>query len=188
MLIVFYSVVMLSGFVFYIAVIDLPQRFQIVDHNSAVIAGVKLLPMMASSALGSLIGGAINTKKNLTPFTLMAGSAFQLLGYGLMSTLGDDSPTPSNNFGFQVLLGFGFGMIMPTVTIMGTLHAPKRWLCKSRPSVQQVVVANSVRSRHARCFDPDEVAWREHWSGHRRNCVQQPDQSFDGTEERALSR
>ena len=69
-----------SGFVFYVAVINLPQRFQIVDQDSPVVAGVKLLPMMVASAVGSLTGGAVNRKRNFTPFTLMAGSAFQLLG------------------------------------------------------------------------------------------------------------
>jgi hypothetical protein len=86
--------------------------------------------MMVSSAIGSLVGGGINRTRNVTPFTLMAGSAFQLLGYGLMSSLGDASPTPQRQFGFQVFLGLGFGITMPSVTIIAQLHAPQKWLCE----------------------------------------------------------
>lgn len=122
---------LLSGFNYYIVVVNLPQRFQIVDQNSPVIAGVKLLPMMISSAVGSLSAGAINTGRNLTAYTLIASAAFQLLGYGLMVTLGDSSPTSQMQFGFQVLFGFGFGLAMPSVTIIARLHAEPKWTCES---------------------------------------------------------
>lgn len=120
----------LSGFVFYIAIINLPQRFQIVDGDSPVTAGVKLLPTMVSSAIGSLIGGFLNRKRNVTSFTLIAGSAFQLLGYGLMSSLDDARSTPPKNFGFQVFLGLGFGITMPSVTIIAQRYPPREWICK----------------------------------------------------------
>ena len=124
---------MLSGFNFYIAVVNLPQRFQIVDRDGPVIAGVKLLPMMGSSAVGSLAGGVLNSKRNMTAYTLIASAAFQLLGYGFMSSLGNASPTPQRQFGFQVFLGLGVGLAMLAVTIMGRLHAEPKWMgeCKA---------------------------------------------------------
>lgn len=163
---------LLSGFVFYIAVINLPQRFQIVDQDSPVIAGVKLLPMMVSSAVGSLVGGGINRKRNVTPCTLMAGSAFQLLGYGLMSSLGDASPTPQKNFGFQIFLGLGFGLTMPSVTIIAQLHAEPKWLCKSCSLVINEVEANIIYSRYSRCTDSDEISGWKHRSRNRRDRLQ----------------
>lgn len=57
-----------------------------------------------------------------------------------MSSLGDASPTPPKQFGFQVFLGLGFGITMPSVTIIAQLHAPRKWLCKSFSSVRTGVV------------------------------------------------
>ena len=118
----------LAGFNYYIAIVNLPQRFQIVDGDSPVIAGVKLLPMMVSSALGSLVGGGINSRRNLTSYVLVVSSAFQLLGYGLMTTIGNSSPTSHHHFGFQVFLGLGFGLAMPAVTIIGQTQVPVKWI------------------------------------------------------------
>ena len=82
---------------------------------------------MASSAVGSIAGGGINTKRNRTQFTLIASGVLQLLGNGLMITLRDAYPTPQKQFGFQVLLGIGFGLAVSTATIMAQLHAEPKW-------------------------------------------------------------
>jgi len=108
--------------------VELPQRFQIVEGNSPVVAGVKLLPVMVASAAGSLISGAINSKRNATPYTLITGSFFQLLGFGLMSKIGDRQTTPPQQYAFQIFLGLGFGMVVSTVTIMGQRYSETQWL------------------------------------------------------------
>ena len=173
---------------FYIAVINLPQRFQIVDRSSPVIAGVKLLPMMISSAVGSVVGGGVNRSRNVTPFTLIIGSAFQLLGYGLMSSLGSSSPTPSRQYGFQVFLGLGFGIIMPSVTIIAQLHAPREWSCKSFSSVvRRVVLLTMPTSCYARSIHTDEISWWQHRPRNWCNSIQQQHPVFDSLSEGAYS-
>jgi len=109
-------------------VVELPQRFQIVEGNSPVAAGVKLLPVMVASAAGSLISGAINSKRNATPYTLICGSFFQLLGFGLMITIGDQQTTLPQQYVFQIFLGLGFGLVVSTVTIMGQRYTETQWL------------------------------------------------------------
>lgn len=44
--------IFLTGFPYFIAIINLPQRFQIVNGKSPIQAGVRLLPLLCSMALG----------------------------------------------------------------------------------------------------------------------------------------
>ena len=46
------STVFLTGFPWFITIINLPQRFQIVNGNTPIKAGLQLLPLLCSMALG----------------------------------------------------------------------------------------------------------------------------------------
>lgn len=46
------SLVLLTGFPYFIAIINLPQRFQIVNGDSPIMAGVHLMPLLCAMALG----------------------------------------------------------------------------------------------------------------------------------------
>lgn len=41
-----------TGFPFFVVIINLPLRFQIVNGDSPIMAGVHLLPMLGTSAVG----------------------------------------------------------------------------------------------------------------------------------------
>lgn len=100
----------LTGYNYFVAVVNLPERFQIVSGDHPVTAGLRLLPMMVSSAAGSTISGILSGKFGLQAPVLVASAAFQMLGYGLMTTLGNASDIPRSNYGYQVFLGLGFGL------------------------------------------------------------------------------
>lgn len=114
------------GFTFYIAVVNLPQRFQIISCDGATIAGIKLLPMMAASAIGSFASGALTREHDFTSECLVAGTAIQLLGYGLMSSVSKTHGTPAAIYGYQIFLGLGFGISIASATIM----VPRRFKTK----------------------------------------------------------
>lgn len=98
--------------------VNLPQRFQIVSGDGATIAGVKLLPMMAASAMGSFSVGFVTRERDLTSQFLVLGTAVQLLGYGLMSSVSKGHGTLAAMYGYQVFLGLGFGISIAGATIM----------------------------------------------------------------------
>ena len=50
-----YRITLLLGYVFFTVVVELSQRFQIVNGKSSQAAGIGLLPLLISSALGRYI-------------------------------------------------------------------------------------------------------------------------------------
>jgi hypothetical protein len=108
---------MIIGFPFYTVIYALPLRLQVVNGKSPLMAGVTILPMLCSSAIGSVIGGAVNGKKNNTYISLFAGSSLMMLATGLFSTLAPSVKIPPSLYGFQVLAGLGAGLCISTVSL-----------------------------------------------------------------------
>ena len=101
-----------------VTIINLPQRFQIVNGLSPVDAGIRMLPLLLVSALGAGIPGVIASKKNLSWHILVLSNALQVLGLGLMSSLPSTEAVPRDQYGFQAILGMGFGPGLSSLVIM----------------------------------------------------------------------
>jgi hypothetical protein len=65
----------LTGYVQFTAVFSIPLRAEIVDLNSPVKSGLRLLPFVAATAFGSLVGGGASAVKNLTFYTMNIGTS-----------------------------------------------------------------------------------------------------------------
>ena len=105
-----------------VIIINLPQRFQLVNGESPVAAGTRMLPLLLCSALGSGVGGIIAGKKNVSFYLLACGSALQVIGVGLMSSLPTTIHIPPKQYGFQAILGFGFGMGLGSLIIVSRVE------------------------------------------------------------------
>ncbi|KAF2433345.1 putative MFS multidrug transporter [Tothia fuscella] len=114
-------VVLLSGFTFFIAVINLPQRFQIVYGDSPILAGVHLLPLLCSVAVGSAFGAGVSSKKNITSYTSIVAFSFIIVGCGLFSTISNSRSFDRAIYGYEVILGFGNGLTFSSITMMVSL-------------------------------------------------------------------
>ncbi|KAI1662199.1 MFS general substrate transporter [Daldinia decipiens] len=97
------------GASFFPLIYYLSLYFQAIQGDSAVRAGIKLLPLLISVVVSSIISGALITATGYyNPFILVE-IAMVAVGAGLITTL--DLHTPfANWFGYQVLDGLGVGI------------------------------------------------------------------------------
>jgi hypothetical protein len=106
------------GTAYMVVIIGLPQRFQIVNGNSPIKAGLRLIPLMVSGACGSGFGGAILSRNNHAFWVLVGGTALQVIGTGLMSTIPFSDHVLPRVYGFMVLHGLGFGSAFVALLIV----------------------------------------------------------------------
>jgi hypothetical protein len=127
-------ITMMTGFPYFIVIYALPLRFQVVNGKSPLAAGVSLLPVLGSVAIGSTIGGAVNGKKNRICQTLFIGSCFLLIGSTLFATLLSNSvEIQPRVYGFQVFVGLGFGLTVSTVSLGAIIECDTRDSSTSNP-------------------------------------------------------
>ncbi|KAG9245408.1 major facilitator superfamily transporter [Calycina marina] len=89
----------ITGFSFLVVLISLPQRFQIVNLDDTVMAGIHLPPMLISVGFGSAVGGMASVKRNNT------------------------FPIPAKMYVFEMIHGLRIGLTMSNVTLMVTVEA-----------------------------------------------------------------
>lgn len=109
----------------YVIIYYLPVWFQAVKGDSAVKSGIKLLPLMLSMLVASILFGGVAQKLGYyTPVGIL-GAAIMAVGAGLFILLKVDSGH-SSWIGFQVVFGFGMGLSMQTPIIAAqTVLAPR---------------------------------------------------------------
>ena|SRR5687767_6727629 len=108
----------LAGFPFLVLIVFLPQRFQLMNGLSPVHSGVRMLPLLLLSATGAGLGGIMSKTRNISSHVLLVSLGLQLLGLGLMTTLPTTAEFTSDIYGFEVILGLGFGLTLSCVVIV----------------------------------------------------------------------
>ena len=106
---------LLSGIPYNIIVIDIPQRLQTVNGISPLGAGVRLIPFNFMIALGCIVINVFAMRSRIAPiYLVLAGSIIELIGLSLLSTLSSTNimaPAQSVIYGWEILSGFGIGMV-----------------------------------------------------------------------------
>ncbi|SFA78216.1 MFS transporter, DHA2 family, multidrug resistance protein [Amycolatopsis marina] len=99
-------VVMVTNGVFTAVIFILTQRFQLVHGMSAVHAGITLMPLAISSALGGIVGPATQRRLGQNS-TLVCGVALTSVGLLLLTTVG-----PAIQMITWLFIGVGAGVVM----------------------------------------------------------------------------
>lgn len=111
------------GFPFVSIVVNIPQRAQAVNGLSPVRAGITLLPLLLTSPLATAGQGVLTSNFKVPPFYLMLiGAVLQLIGVGLTSSLPTDKrKIAPQQYGYEVIMGLGFGLGLSTVLTLAPL-------------------------------------------------------------------
>lgn len=117
----------LSGAPLTIAVIELPQRYQIVNANTSLHAGVKLLAYAIACPLGVVMASTATGRLRI-PFVwvLLLGCSLQTAGFALMSTLPTYMQEWNGQYGYSVLAGLGTGATIGSLYMLAPISVDKK--------------------------------------------------------------
>ncbi|KAI0121109.1 major facilitator superfamily domain-containing protein [Xylariales sp. AK1849] len=102
----------------------LPLWFQAVQGLSAVDSGIRTLPLVISLVVASIASGVLISRIGYyTPF-LIIGICFMAVGAGMMTTLQIDTST-AKLVGYQILYGFGLGLVSQVPNLAAQTVLPK---------------------------------------------------------------
>lgn len=116
-------ITILTGFPLFLSTVAIPERYQIVNGASSLSAGIRLMPLLCASAIGSTASTIFNSRKNSSFYTLCGANCLLLLGSGLMSTVEIGPEIPKSLYGYQVVFGFGIGATLSSTTITAVINA-----------------------------------------------------------------
>ena len=122
-----FRITVLSGVPFTVAVIEIPQRFQAVNANSPLQAGIRFLPFALSSPFGSGISSILISRYKVRPVIIVvAGAIFQTVGTVLMGTLPVSQGIFAGVYGYEILVGFGLGLNIAGLMVLTPFIVEKR--------------------------------------------------------------
>lgn len=110
------------------AIINIPQRLQTVNMTTAIGAGIRMLPLLLLlSPLATILAGILVSKLKIPPlYILVLGASLQMIGVGLFSSLGSSTSISPAQYGYQTLMGLGFGFSLSTILMMVPLVVTER--------------------------------------------------------------
>ncbi|KAI9042371.1 putative benzoate 4-monooxygenase cytochrome P450 [Aspergillus affinis] len=106
---------LLSGVPYMTLVLGLPGRFQNLNNDSGLDAGVHILPFTLSIAIASASAGGLTARGRFPPIAVFAiGAALQVVGIALLYSVYPSSALPARIYGYQILAGVGVGLSLTT--------------------------------------------------------------------------
>jgi hypothetical protein len=135
------------GFPFVAVVVNIPQRAQAVSGLSPIDAGLALLPLMLSSPFATALSGFLTSNFKVPPlYLVLVGGLLQIVGVGLTCSLPTKSTMiPRQQYGFEVLMGLGFGLGLTTLITFARLVASEAHMAVMMGALTQVrVLAGTI--------------------------------------------
>ncbi|KAI1381391.1 major facilitator superfamily transporter [Hypoxylon crocopeplum] len=93
----------------FVPIFNIPVYFQFSRNETALIAAVRLLPLIVLASAGMLINGFFMVKAGYYWPWYTVGAAMGLVGNVLLYTIDVDTPA-ANIYGYEILVGLGIGI------------------------------------------------------------------------------
>ncbi|KAJ3459547.1 hypothetical protein FSOLCH5_014008 [Fusarium solani] len=136
------------GFPFVSMIVNIPQRAQAVYGVSPVQGGLTLLPLLLTSPLATAFSGFMTGNAKVPPFYLvLVASVLQVIGIGLTCSLPTDSKSvPKEQYGYEVLMGIGFGLGLTTLLTFARVVVSQQNLSVMMGALTQIRVLGGTVS------------------------------------------
>jgi hypothetical protein len=163
----------LSGMVLTVTIVQIPQRFMLVNERSPIDAGVGLLPFATVMAFTSVVVSVIMSKTPVPVIpTLIFGALLQVGGTAGLSQTSVQPDIEASQYMFQVLSGMGVGLVNIILLLMSPLVADKKLISISNGAINQFrmlggsvglaivtsATASVLKANLLELLSPDEVA------------------------------
>ncbi|KAK1975019.1 major facilitator superfamily transporter [Colletotrichum cereale] len=105
------------GAAFFPLIYYLSLYFQIIQGVSAVQAGIKILPLLLSSVVASVVAGALISSVGYYSAVAIPSLILYAIGAGMITTYDVDTPMRAW-FGYQIIIGLGTGVCFQLGTLV----------------------------------------------------------------------
>ena len=103
----------------FVAMFQIPQRFQFVNIISPLQAGIRFIPFTLAAPVGSVVGPMIAKIGKVPPiYLVISASVIQVIGFALLSTLPASQSVSKAQYGYEFLAGFGCGTNITLLILM----------------------------------------------------------------------
>ncbi|KAJ8104562.1 hypothetical protein ONZ43_g7790 [Nemania bipapillata] len=123
------------GAYFFPLVYYLALYFQAVKGDSAISAGIKLLPFLIAVVIASIVSGSLITAFGYYNPVILVSTAILTAGAFLITTFGLDTSL-SQWFGYQVVAGLGTGVLFQAGIIVVQNALPQELIAQATACVQ----------------------------------------------------
>ncbi|TVY37363.1 MFS thioclapurine efflux transporter [Lachnellula subtilissima] len=136
------------GFPFIAIVVNIPQRAQALYGFTPLRAGLALMPLLLTSPLATAVSGYLTSNRKIPPlYLILGGAVLQVIGVGLTCSLPvDATKIPAAQYGYEVLMGIGFGAGLSTLLTLARLVVDERNLPVAMGALTQVRVLGGTIS------------------------------------------
>ncbi|KAG2012349.1 hypothetical protein GB937_007178, partial [Aspergillus fischeri] len=136
------------GFPFVAIVVNIPQRAQAVSSLPPLRAGLALLPLLLTSPFATALSGYLTSNLKIPPFYLILGaSILQFIGVGLSCSYPtDQTKVPPSQYGFEVIMGIGFGLGLTTILTFARAVAEEKHIAVVMGAITQIRVLGGTIS------------------------------------------